>query len=96
MSTRGRWVLILALLFLILVVPFVYFRYQYTDGKRLRVVVPGKFYRSGQMSADGFTAAILRFQIRTVVNVQDDVLDVAGIWIACGMERGQGREQGMV
>jgi protein tyrosine/serine phosphatase len=38
-------------------------------------VQPGVLYRSGQLSADGFTAAVLRLGIRTVVNAQDDVPD---------------------
>jgi hypothetical protein len=75
MAKVGHWILIAALAFLVLVVPFVYYRYQYTDGKRLRVVEPGVLYRSGQMSADGFTEAILRYQIRTVINVQEDFPD---------------------
>src|SRR5205807_2661750 len=51
------------------------FRYVYTFNKRLREVVPGRFYRSGQMTAPGFADAVARFHIRTIVNVQDDVPD---------------------
>jgi hypothetical protein len=54
---------------------FVYFRAAYTHGKRLHVVVPGRFYRCGQLTADGFTDAVERFGIRTIVNVQEDVPD---------------------
>src|SRR5262249_12958390 len=54
---------------------YVYFRSTYSHNKRLRVVVPGRFYRSGQLTADGFTEAVERFGIRTIINVQDDVPD---------------------
>ena len=54
---------------------YVYFRAAYSHNKRLRVVVPGRFYRSGQLTVAGFTEAIERFGIRTILNVQDDVPD---------------------
>jgi protein tyrosine phosphatase (PTP) superfamily phosphohydrolase (DUF442 family) len=75
MGTFGRWLSIGALVALITVGPFVYYRYQYTDTKRVRVVAEGKLIRSGQLSVDGLTKAVLEFGIRTVVNVQDDVPD---------------------
>src|SRR5205085_4379880 len=52
------------------------------DMKRLRVVEPGRLYRSGQLSVDGFTSAVLRLGIRTVINAQDELADpdVAGNW----------------
>jgi protein-tyrosine phosphatase len=52
--------------------PFAYFRYTYAHGKRLREVVPGKVYRSGQLTAEGFADAVKQFGIRTIVNVQDE------------------------
>src|SRR5262249_54499539 len=55
--------------------PYLTFRYAYTQGKRLREVVPGRVYRSGQMTAEGFAEAITRLKIRTVLNVQDDFPD---------------------
>jgi protein tyrosine/serine phosphatase len=55
--------------------PYLTFRYVYTHAKRLREVVPGRVYRSGQMTAEGFTEAITRLKIRTVLNVQDDFPD---------------------
>jgi protein tyrosine/serine phosphatase len=55
--------------------PYLYFRYVYTHGKRLRVVVPGRFYRSGQLTAEGFTDTVKELGIRTIINVQDDVPD---------------------
>jgi protein tyrosine/serine phosphatase len=59
----------------VLVAPAVFYRDVYTHGKRLRVVAPGRLYRSGQMTAEGFTEAVARLHVRTVVNVQDDVPD---------------------
>jgi len=54
---------------------FAYFRCVYAHRKRLREVVPGKLYRSGQLTAEGFRDAVERFGIRTVINVQDDFPD---------------------
>ncbi len=54
---------------------YIFFRATYTHNKRLRVVVPGRFYRCGQLTADGFAEAIERFGIRTIINVQDEVPD---------------------
>jgi protein tyrosine phosphatase (PTP) superfamily phosphohydrolase (DUF442 family) len=57
------------------VAPFVHFRMTYAHGKRLREVDPGRVYRSGQMTADGFAEAVARFGLRTIINVQDDFPD---------------------
>jgi hypothetical protein len=54
------------------VAPFVHFRMTYTHGKRLREVVPGRVYRSGQMDEAGFAEAVARFGLRSIINVQDD------------------------
>ncbi|MBL8797589.1 MAG: dual specificity protein phosphatase family protein [Planctomycetia bacterium] len=72
MTTWSRWLLAGSLVALVTAGTFCYFRYCYTDGKRLRVVEPGVLYRSGQLSADGFTDAILRYNIRTIVNAMDE------------------------
>jgi hypothetical protein len=60
---------------LVTVVPFVFYRYEYTHSKRLREVVPGKIYRSGQMTVPGFTEAVERFHFRTIINLQDEYPD---------------------
>jgi hypothetical protein len=70
-----RWLLGLGIALLLTVVPFVAHRYEYTFGKRLREVVPGRIYRSGQMTAPGFAEAVERFQIRTIINLQDEYPD---------------------
>ncbi len=75
MSRALRAVLIAGILFILVVIPFVVFRQEYTYGKRLREVVPGRVYRSGQMTADGFRDAVRSLHIRTVVNLQEDVPD---------------------
>jgi len=72
MTTWSRWLLAGSLGALLTVGTFCYFRYVYTDNKRLRIVEPGVLYRSGQLSADGFTEAVLRHGIRTIVNAQDE------------------------
>jgi protein tyrosine/serine phosphatase len=68
-------VLVFFIVFLVVVVPIAGYRAVYAHGKRLRVVVPGRIYRSGAMTADGFAEAFRRLGIRTVVNVQDDFPD---------------------
>src|SRR5262249_44288482 len=73
MAQLGRWLGIGVIAALVALGPLVYYRYEYTDTKRLRVVEDGKLYRSGQLSADGLTKAVLQYKIRTVLNVQDDV-----------------------
>jgi hypothetical protein len=70
-----RWSMAVSIAALLVVAPFIYYRYGYTYSKRLRVVVPGQLYRSGQMTEPGFRDAIRRLGIRTVLNVQDDNLD---------------------
>lgn len=86
MSNFTRWTLGVSLALFITVAPAVYFRYHYTDHKRLRVVEPGVLYRSGQLSADGFTEAVLRYQIRTIINAMDEVPDpdLASNWWRLG------------
>ncbi|HWG43403.1 MAG TPA: dual specificity protein phosphatase family protein [Gemmataceae bacterium] len=70
-----RWSLVAALVGIIIVAPAVYFRCVYDTHKRLRIVHPGRFYRSGQMTADGFADAVDRYHIRTIINVQDEFPD---------------------
>jgi tyrosine-protein phosphatase SIW14 len=75
MAGAIRWVLVAALVGIVGVVPVVAFRSVYDTHKRLRVVRPGRFYRSGQMTADGFADAVERYHIRTIINVQDEYPD---------------------
>jgi protein tyrosine/serine phosphatase len=68
-------VLITLIVGLIAVGPFYVFRAVWAHTKRLREIEPGRVYRSGQMTADGFTDAIRTYKIRTVLNLQEDNLD---------------------
>jgi tyrosine-protein phosphatase SIW14 len=70
-----RWTLGIVIAAFLVAAPFVYYRASYTHGKRLRVVSPGKVYRSGQMTVEGFAEAISEFGIRTVINAQDEYPD---------------------
>ena len=54
---------------------YLYYRAEYNHAKRLRVVTDGKFYRSGQLTADGFRDAFRRYGIKTVVNLQQEARD---------------------
>jgi protein tyrosine/serine phosphatase len=75
MSRYVRWVLIAGIICMIGVLPIVHYRSVYAHSKRLRVVTPGRVYRSGQMTAEGFRDAVATYGIRTVINLQDDFLD---------------------
>lgn len=70
-----RWVLGATIAGVVFLAPVLCFRVAYVHGKRLRVVTPGRVYRSGQMSADGFRDAVARYHIRTVINLQDEYPD---------------------
>ena len=70
-----RWIFGLLIGALVTVAPYLYYRYEYTFAKRLRVVDPGRVYRCGWMTAPGFRAAISRYGIRFVLNVNDEVPD---------------------
>lgn len=71
MDARLRWALGVAIGLFVVVTPVVYYRWDYAYQKRLRVVEPGQFYRSGQMTEDGFRHALTTLGIKTVINAQD-------------------------
>ncbi|HTU92714.1 MAG TPA: dual specificity protein phosphatase family protein [Gemmataceae bacterium] len=75
MASVIRWSVVAALVAVIVVVPIVYFRCVYDTHKRLRIVEPGRVYRSGQMTAEGFADAVKSYGLRTIINVQDDFPD---------------------
>jgi protein tyrosine/serine phosphatase len=56
----------------ILGVPTVYYRMVYEGEKRFREVTPGRFYRCGQMTADGFRSKLREHKIKLVINLQDE------------------------
>jgi protein tyrosine/serine phosphatase len=60
---------------LMAVVPVVYYRWEYATNKRLREVEPGRVYRSGHMTAEGFEDAVKRLNLRTIINLQDEYPD---------------------
>jgi protein tyrosine phosphatase (PTP) superfamily phosphohydrolase (DUF442 family) len=59
----------------VVVLPAVHFRATYAHSKRLRVVVPGRVYRSGQLTVAGFEEHLKDLGIRCVVNLQDEYPD---------------------
>jgi hypothetical protein len=75
MAGAARWALAAAFVVGVAAAPVVYFRSLYAHSKRLREIVPGRVYRSGQLTAEGFADAVARFHLRTIVNVQDDFPD---------------------
>lgn len=63
---------IAALLVFVVGAPFVYYRTQYSYAKRLREVEPGKVYRCGQLTGQGFRDALRVHGIKSVLNVQNE------------------------
>lgn len=70
-----RWLGGLGVVALVVGLPSVYYRAAYDHGRRLREVTPGRFYRCGRLTADGFAAAVKKYGIRTVVNVENEFPD---------------------
>ena len=70
-----RWAFAMVLFAGVVGGPTAYYRSTYAHAKRLRTVVPGEIYRSGQLTANGFREAVDRFGIRTVVNLQEEARD---------------------
>ena len=75
MASITRWLAAAALAVGLIVTPIVWFRCVYDTHKRLRVVEPGRLYRSGQMTAKGFADAVESYRLRTIINVQDEYPD---------------------
>ncbi|MFO0798610.1 MAG: tyrosine-protein phosphatase [Gemmataceae bacterium] len=75
MPVWGRWVLSLLVVALVAAPPVALFRANYAHAKRFREVTPGRFYRSGQMTASGFRETIERYGIKTVLNLQHESPD---------------------
>lgn len=75
MGNRMRVVLACAIGVAVLGVPTVYYRIVYENEKRFREVTPGRFYRCGQMTAEGFRAKLREHGIKLVINLQDEFPD---------------------
>ena len=71
----ARWLLSLAIVSSVCGVTYSYYRATYNHARRLRVVTEGKFYRSGQLTANGFKDAFQRFGIKCVINLQEEARD---------------------
>jgi protein tyrosine phosphatase (PTP) superfamily phosphohydrolase (DUF442 family) len=84
-----RWVLAVAVVALALGPPIAFFRYQYAHAKRFRAVVPGRFYRSGQMTAPGLREIVARHGIKLVINLQHEEPDplLLNHWMGRGVVR---------
>jgi hypothetical protein len=74
-SALLRWALALVVAALVTAAPVGFYRCVYVHEKRLREVSPGRVYRAGQMTADGFAEAVDRFHLRYIINLQDEYPD---------------------
>lgn len=70
-----RWLLGGVVVLLVLGPPLALYRYEYIHAKRFREVTPGRFYRSGQMTAAGLREIVERYHIKTVINLQHENRD---------------------
>lgn len=93
MPNVARWVLAVAAVLVALVPPYAFHRYTYIHAKRFREVVPGRFYRSGQMTAPGLREIVERYGIKTVINLQHEEPDP--LLLDHWMGRGQIRESAL-
>jgi tyrosine-protein phosphatase SIW14 len=75
MLVWGRWVLAILVAAVIVGVPWVYYRATFAHAKRLREIEPGKAYRCGQLTADGFREAVRRYDIKIIINLREDNID---------------------
>src|SRR5262249_15108318 len=90
MPSAARWALAAAVVLVAAFPPYAYFRYTYIHAKRFHEVVPGRFYRSGQMTAPGLREIVGRYGIKTVINLQHEEPDP--ILLDHWMGRGEVRE----
>jgi protein tyrosine phosphatase (PTP) superfamily phosphohydrolase (DUF442 family) len=69
--------------------PVALYRYQYVHAKRFREVTPGRFYRSGQMTASGFRELHNRYKFKLFLNLQHEEPDpfLADHWLGSGKIR---------
>jgi tyrosine-protein phosphatase SIW14 len=74
-SDWASWAMGIAIAVGITVAPYVYYRMSYTHQKRFRVVTPGRFYRSGCMTASGLEKTLKTHGIRTVINLMEEAPD---------------------
>jgi tyrosine-protein phosphatase SIW14 len=74
-SNLGNGVMGLALVVMMSVLPYVYYRHNLTHSKRLRPIEEGRAYRSGCLTATGFRDAIVKYKIKTVINLQEENQD---------------------
>jgi protein tyrosine/serine phosphatase len=72
MKPTLRATLILGVILVAIGLPLLSLRMSYVHGKRLREVVPGQIWRSGQMTAEGFEDAVRTLGLRTIINLQDE------------------------
>jgi protein tyrosine phosphatase (PTP) superfamily phosphohydrolase (DUF442 family) len=75
MPGKLRWLLVAAIVTVVGVVPVVCYRAVYAYNKRLRAVEPGRVFRAGELNVPGFTDAINRYHIKTIINAQDEFPD---------------------
>ncbi len=75
MVAAVRWGLIVLIVGVVVVLPIVFYRSVYNHGKRLHDIVPGRVYRSGQLTVAGFTDAVEQLHLRTIINLQNDFPD---------------------
>jgi protein tyrosine phosphatase (PTP) superfamily phosphohydrolase (DUF442 family) len=89
MANAVRWALAVLVTLVAIGPPYAFFRYQYIHAKRFREVTPGRFYRSGQMTASGLREIVEQHGIKTVINLQHEEPDpfLPDRWLGAGKVR---------
>jgi tyrosine-protein phosphatase SIW14 len=84
-----RWILATLAVVIAIGLPLAFYRYQYIEAKRFHEVTPGRFYRSGQMTAAGFRELVNRYKIKLFINLQHEEPDplLADHWLGHGKIR---------
>lgn len=84
-----RWVMATLAALLAIGPPLAFYRYQYVHAKRFHEVTPGRYYRSGQMTAAGFRDIVGRYKIKLFINLQHEEPDpwLADHWLGRGKIR---------
>jgi tyrosine-protein phosphatase SIW14 len=67
-----RWIMATLAVLLATVPPVALYRYQYVQAKRFHEVIPGRFYRSGQMTAAGFREIVEKYKIKLFINLHQE------------------------
>ena len=71
-ANLGQWTFGAILAGFMIYAPYLYYRFTLEHAKRLRPITPGRVYRCGCLTGDGFRDAIQKYGIKTVITFWDE------------------------